>query len=174
MKRLYDLAAYVYITIVAVVMFTGCGILKPPHKADGYYTAHYNSCGPQAIQDAIEHYYRVNKEYRPLRHLSRADISQDIQDTHSLVDGRKCMTLLHKDFAAITWPHEVKEICESYGFTVTKLDSLDDFRMGQTGIVLIHQRSSLVYHWVCHPTDDVDDFYGEDGTIILDIFLLTR
>jgi hypothetical protein len=157
-----------------VVLFTGCGILHPPHKVDGYYISHYISCGPEAIQDAIEHYYRENEEYRILRHLSRKDISQDIQDTDSFVDGRKCMTLVHRDFAGITWPHEVKEICESYGFTVTKLDSLDDFRIGQTGIVLIHQKSSLVYHWVCYPADDVAGFYGEDQTIILDIFLLTR
>ena len=149
MKRLYKLGIYLYTAVVIVVMFSGCGVLKPAHKADGYYTSHYISCGPDAIHAAINNYYRENKEYRILRHLSRKDISQDIQDTDSFIDGRKCMALLHRDFAAITWPHEIKEICESYGFTVTKLDSLDDFRMGQTGIVLIHKRMSLVYHWVC-------------------------
>ena len=162
-----------YILMIIALFATGCGILHPATKVDGYYVSHYNSCGPQAIHDAIQHYATVNG-IKFKRMWTWKEISQDIQDTKSIIDCRVCMAWMHRDFINITWPHEVKEVCAQYGFTATKLDSLDDFKIGQTGIVLIHRRTSLEYHWVCYPTDDVDDFYGEDKTVILDIFLLTR
>lgn len=162
-----------YITIVLVIMSTGCGVLKPPHKANGYYTSHFNSCGPDAIHEAIQHYAKRNgmhlKQIPPTR-----EISKRIQDTKSVVDGRVAMSLLHRDFIAITWPHEIVEVCEQYGFKVTQLSGIDQLKPNDTGIVLIHKRMSLVYHWVCYPVDRVSDFYGDDRTAVLDIFLLTR
>ena len=171
----YKILCKLWLIFVIVVIFSGCGILHPASKSpDGYYTSHYISCGPQAIQNAIEHYYKVNEEYRILRHLSRKDISQDIQDTDSFVDGRKFLTHLYKDFAAITWPHEIIEVCRLYGFEAVRLDDISKLKQTDTGIVLLHKKWSMVYHWICVPVESAHGFYGSDNTVILDVYLLRR
>ena len=97
MHRLYDLAAYVYIAIIITVLGTGCGILNPPHKDQaGYFTSHYRSCGPIALRDAIEQYMIKNNIIRPAYVITPEQISRQIQDNSTVLDGRYCLSLANR------------------------------------------------------------------------------
>ena len=176
MHRLYDLAAYVYITIIITVLGTGCGILRPPIKDQaGYFTSHYRSCGPIALRCAIEEY--MIKHGLPVPEITAKEISRKIQDSSTVLDGRYCLSLTNREFVNITWPHEIVEICREYGFEAVKLNSIDDVADHDTGIVLLHEEFSLDYHWICYSTSNriyTETFYGEGRTIICSVYLLKK
>lgn len=176
MRRLYDLATYVYIAIIITVLCSGCGIFNPPHKDQaGYFTSHYSSCGPIALRCAIETY--MIKHGLPIPEITAIDISRKIQDNSTLLDGRYCLSLANREFVNITWPHEIVEICREYGFEAVKLNSIDDVADYDTGIVLLHKEFSLDYHWMCYSTSDrayTKAFYGKGRTIICSVYLLKK
>jgi hypothetical protein len=168
----YKLLCKIWLVFVSLVLFSGCGILQPPSKSpDGYYIQHYISCGPEAISDALDHYARVNG-IKHKRAPSQQEISKAIQDTDSLVDGRAVLTYVFRDFAAITWPHEIKEVCRLYGYEAIELDGIHELQQLDTGIVLLHKKWSTVYHWICVPVESVGNFYGPHNTVILNVYLL--
>lgn len=149
--------------ILMPITFSGCGILDPAKRdANGYYTRHFWSCGPDAVADALSQ-FNVHK--------SRTTISKDIQDTSNA--WRHILTLIHKTSADISCPHEIITVCRQYGYTVLpvtdihKLDATKD-----VALVLISSGVASGWHWVCFPVvTDIDDYYG-DNTMIHRIYIL--
>lgn len=160
----------IYILFIGLLFATGCGILHPADKTpDGYYTSHYDSCGPIALSNALDHY--ITTHQLPINRPSRTEISKAIQDSESILGGRACLTLLHREFADITWPYEMRRICKVYGFKAVRVKSLNDLKSGTAGVILLHKRSSIIYHWVCYPNvSDIENFYGEGTTLIVQVY----
>jgi hypothetical protein len=88
--------------------------------------------------------------------------------------SKKLLSLFDKEAVCITWPHEVKKICEEHGYeviTIKELSELDPEK--DQAIVLVHRKFDLnSYHWIAFPLQDMD-FYG-GKTVVDKIFLLKR
>ena len=161
----------IWVVFVVIVLTTGCGILKPAKMADGYYVDHYNSCGPTAVYYALSHF--IDQRNLPITVPTPPQISQQIQDSSSILNLRFPLTLLYSDFVQITWPSEMVKVCESYGFEMVKLDSLDDLKENDTGIILLHKKGTIEYHWVCHPIDSqIKTHYGDTHTDIHSVYIV--
>lgn len=147
----------------------GCGIFHPEYvKRDpfGYYSEHYDACGPIALE-------------RALRELgdpkSRVEISRKIQDSGNSL--RTVGSFFHHEMVHITRPVEIKETANHYGYDVRELESIQDLnKVGGVGIVLvwgcIFKKEA---HWVCFPvysTNEMSNYYGKN-TKISKIFVLT-
>jgi hypothetical protein len=167
--RTIKLLGGLWLVFVVIVLSTGCGILKPAKKVDGYYIEHYLSCGPAAMHYALTHF--IDQYNVPINVPDRVSISQRIQDDASILNLRFPLTLVHSDFVQITWPSEMESVCKSYGFDLIKLKSLDDLKETDTGLVLLHKRGTLEYHWVCHPVDSqIKTHYGSTLTAIHTVY----
>ena len=143
--------------IISFLLGSGCGILKPPHKdAQGFYTAHYYSCGPEAVQEALTRYCQVNgiKFKKP---LTRREISQDIQRNAPpfICNKRKLLIILDRDAAEITWPSEIRAVCKKYGVKLTRVAPsklLQRDNPHAVYIVLCHKKRTFNnYHWLTYP-----------------------
>ena len=161
------------ILLFALLFFSGCSVFDRPHKdSDGYYTGHYNCCGPIALEVAINKYYHnlgIKFKRNP---APRKEISRSMQDDGFLCRG--ILSLLDKKAVCITWPSEIKKICREYGFEpislkdFAKLDPKKD-----VAVVLVHRKFELdSYHWIVFPVQKMK-FYGSK-TVIVKIYLLKR
>ena len=161
--------------IILFLSTSGCGVLNPPHKDDlGFYTAHYMSCGPVAVQEALARYCHVNgiKFKKP---ITAKQISQDIQRNAppAMFDGRKLLIIFDREAAAITWPSEIRTACQRYGVKLTKV-SVDHFwsNPNDTYIILVHKKRTLNnYHWLAYPGHSAH-YYGYEDTVFDIIYLL--
>ena len=160
-----------YITIIIICLFlfinTSCGILHSAKKVDGYYVDHFYSCGPQAIHNAIQHYAQVNG-IKFKRSYTAEEISKRIQD---IASRRGLLSLVDKRAITITWPYEIEQVCELYGFKAVRVNDISKIKDNNTSIVLIHEKNTLSsYHWTCYPVSNLK-YYGDD-TIIDLVYLL--
>ena len=161
--------------IACFVLNSGCGILHPPHKdAQGFYTAHYDSCGPIAVQEALTRYCQVNG-IKFKRAITTKELSQHIQKNGPpfIFNRTKLLIIFERDAAGITWPSEIKKACQLYGVKLTKVHKsqlwLKD-NPNATYIVLVHKKWSLEYHWFAYP-GNIAHVYGDD-TIFDVVYLL--
>ena len=152
-----------FLLALTPVIFSGCGVFNPASRdAEGYYTRHFLSCGPDAVSDALRQF----DIYRP-----RTSISKQIQDNSNI--WRNLTTLVHKTCGDISCPHEIITVCKQYGYNVLpirdihKLDASKD-----VALVLISSGIASGWHWVCFPVvTDIENYYG-DETMIHRIFIL--
>jgi hypothetical protein len=172
--------------IISFLLSTGCGILHPPHKdTQGFYTTHYNSCGPEAVRDALEAYlHREGIKFK--RAMTAKDISQGIQKDAPPFpfDRRAWIVMFDRKAANITWPSEVKTACQKYGIKLrsVSVEYLKDHPR-EIYIILCHKKWSIHdYHWFAWPRYTIPeappfsslDFYGEGVTVIDTVYLLER
>ena len=149
----------VFLIIFALVFLCGCGVFDKYNKnKHGYYERAYYSCGPLALEKVLK--------------VHRNQISKDIQDYNSL--SKKFLSIFEKEAVLITWPSEIKKVCEKYGYkviTVKELSELDPKK--DQAVVLVHRKFDLnSYHWIIFPLESMD-YYG-DKTVVDKIFLLKR
>jgi hypothetical protein len=155
---------YIAWTLAVCLLNVGCAAfhLDKIKKEDGYYIRHYNSCGPDAIQDALR---ELENEY-----IATREISRKIQD-----DGnarRTALTLIHYNALWITWPAELVKYFRDRGYKVTTT-TLDSLSPEDTAIVLIKGRIlKQEWHWITFPTNSkkhIKNFYksfGGDTTVM--------
>ena len=162
--------------IISFLFSSGCGILKPPHKDElGLYTAHYNSCGPIAVQEALTRYCQINGVHFK-REISNKQISQDIQKNAPpfMFNKRKLLIIFDRGAAQITWPNEIKTACQKYGVKLTKVHSSQLWmrnNLNATYIVLCHKKWTLNnYHWFAYP-GNIAHHFGDD-TVFDTVYLL--
>ena len=132
------------LAISFIFLNTSCGLLHKEKfkKEDGLYIRHYQSCGPDSIQDAIL------KLERKL--VSRKSISQDIQSTGNI----SRLLLASFDYRAleITFPCELKKYLNKKGYNIQEV-SFDSLKEGDVAIVLIKGPNLLKqWHWITYPT----------------------
>ena len=153
--------------IISFLITSACGVIHPPHKdAAGFYTSHYNSCGPVAVQRALTRYCQQNG-IAFKRSLSQKQISQDIQRSAPpfICNKRKLLIIFDREAAQITWPNEIKTACQKYGVKLTKVRKSQLWmkdNINATYIVLVHKKWSLDnYHWFTYPGNMAHHF-GDD------------
>ena len=163
------------LAIVLGPLFSGCGILHPPSRdGNGYYTAHFNCCGPTAIEAAINKYYSnhgiiiCEKPYP-----SKKQISKQIQDDGMLL--KKFLALFDNRIVCSTWSWEIREVVKKYGFELINIEKFENLNPS-TDIAFVLVRGkffSKEWHWMCYPVDeDIETFFGSETKI--DKILLLR
>jgi len=151
---------------------TSCGLLHPPKRENGYLVKHFHSCGPTALNKAINLYAQKNG-IKFKRSYSPKKLSIEIQDNTVLFDLREFLSLIDKRAAEITWPQEIKHSLKLKGISVKEVKEISDLKTSSDiAIVLVHWKGKLTwYHWVVFPQDNLYH-YGKDKTVIDRIFLL--
>ena len=165
---------------LAAILFTcfllsGCGLMEASRDSASVKKSrsmhldphHIFSCGPKAIHKA---FLQFNI------HISAQDISHAIQSNTSCSNLlRDFLSALDNDARKITFPSELKRILKKNGFTIVNIKSLKDLNQSEDiALVLIKDRKSLNYHWMCFPVDkNIQTFFGKD-TIIKEIYLIKK
>ena len=154
--------------IISFLITSACGVIRPPHKdASGFYTTHYNSCGPVAVQRALTRYCEQNG-IAFKRPLSQKQISQDIQRNAPpfICNKRKLLIIFDREAAQIAWPNEIKTACQKYGVKLTKVHPSELWMKSNdkaTYIVLVHKKWTMnTYHWFAYPVSTDAHHYGGD------------
>jgi len=157
--------------VYLIILFSGCNILSPASTVDGYYTDHFSSCGPQAIQDAITE-YRTQTGIKVKRQETTEEISKQIQDTGN--GWRFLASMFHEDGVETTCPSEIREVCKQFGFTAVTMSKYSDLDPEKhIALILIRTNKFTKWHWICFPVyENIDEFYG-DETVIQQIYLLS-
>ena len=156
-----------------IVYVTGCGILQSVsndslycgERLSGEDPIHIESCGPEAVVQAIT---IMGIDSR----VSHKKISRHIQK-NSVFPIRSFLSVFNERARGITFPFEIKRVLSVYNVTTKELNSIKDLEEEDVAIVLIREKFSLDYHWVCYPAwRNPQSFFGENDTLIIKILLL--
>ena len=173
MKILRSLAYFMALLVAILPM--GCGTFNGYEKnSEGFYEKHYECCGPIALEKALNLFWSKPHGgviYCFLKSFDRKEISQLIQKRGGAF--KEVLSFFHRDAICITWPSEIKYVCEKNWVELISIRDIKDLAPEKdVAIVLVHGRYfSKEFHWVVFPINDVEDFYKEE-TVIDKIFLL--
>ena len=146
-------------------------MFNPAHKENGYYTRHFYSCGPEAVETALMR-SKLVEGILFKRYIHAEEISRRIQDNGNT--WRDIATVFHESGAAITCPHEIVEICDQYGYNATTVKNYDQLNPEEDVALILLYSNLGNWHWVCFPIDNnIPEYYGE-STKIVTIFLLEK
>ena len=146
----------------------GCAIFHPEEfgKEDGYYTKHFYSCGPNAIQDAILEIER--------KLVSRKSISKDIQSTGN--GGRLLLASINYKALEISFPCEIKKYFKNKGYTITETD-FESLKGTDVAIVLVKGKNILKqWHWITYPTfskEHIKQVFGKGDSSVITVLKIS-
>jgi len=147
----------------------GCSFVTGLEKnSEGYYSQHYYSCGPKALEKAFIEFHKR----KGMAHCARRDlISKQIQDSGMI--GKEILSIFNNEAIQITWPHEMRMMAKKYGFKTSSIKSINELDPKKhVALVLVHTNLTD-YHWLVFPIDNPEHYYGE-GTKIHKIYLLEK
>lgn len=158
------------IFILNVLLFSiGCGALHNltedkelrDQRSKGFDHLHIHSCGPIAIE----------KAYSELgRRVDRSSISKDIQDSNNQV--RFILSIFSHHAREITMPSEIEWYFEKHGFQIKKIKNFNELKKDDIALILVKQKNSIYYHWLCYPPDSFITSYFGSGTIVKNIYII--
>ena len=152
--------------ILVLLVSCGCNIISYKNidkDEKGYFRAHYNSCGPEALDKAM---FEMNQS------SNTREISRSIQDGGNNL--RFFLALCHPELIEITLPHEMQKVTARYGFQTKTTKSLENLKETDIALILVSNKTYTKCHWLCFPVDqNIKTFFGE-GTRIHKIFLLKK
>ena len=177
MKKINTLLRIYFLSCVMVlfsVFFSGCGVLNPPRvDSQGYYLSHYYSCGPIALEKALNAYAAKNGiKYK--RAWNRKEISQDIQSSGNF--KRSVLALFNSSASSITWPSEIEKVVRDHGFKIISIDEFKKLNPNKDIAIILVYNAILKgdFHWVVYPMDkNIKNYFG-DKTEICYIFLIKK
>ena len=156
-------------------IMSGCGVLQSSRTSDYIKEQrakdldpyHIQSCGPAALHKVFLQ-FGIYIDEEKLSHTIQSDPScsnllREIASVFS-IEGRK-----------ITFPAELKSILKKHGFKFVNISTLKELdKEKDTALVLVKEKNSLNYHWMCFPVDEnIKTFFGKD-TIIKEIYLIKK
>ena len=160
---------YRYLCTLLLIASLTSGCSLTPKNSEGYYTKHYYSCGPKALEKALDNFFAKHSTSFQDK-ISRESISKMIQD-----DGfalQEFLSIFNKEALQITWPSQIKIVLKKYNIEVKEIDDFKDLHLrSDVAIVLIHTNLTD-YHWLCFPVDKNIDKYCGDKTIVDKIYVL--
>jgi len=167
--------AKVLAAILAVGPILGCGVFNPARQdGDGYYIAHFSSCGPTAIENGINRYYANQGITFARNPAPREEISKQIQD-----DGiylKMFFSYFDREAVQATWSWEMKAAVKKYGFELVSVDDFENLDP-KKDIAFILVRGKFIsreWHWMCYPVDqNIKNFFGPN-TKVDQIYLLKK
>lgn len=169
------IAWLISLVFVLAPFFSGCGIFHPPSvDKDGYYTDHFYSCGPRAIEKAINEYYRKQGIVFAKNPAPNEEVSKLMQDEGQAL--KRLLSLFNKEVVQVTWSWEMKSAAKKFGFeliNVKDFEKLDPSK--DIALVLVYGKFiSSQWHWTCYPVDkNITTHFGED-TKIDEIYLFKK
>jgi hypothetical protein len=156
--------------IASSLLNIGCVVFHPESLSKdslGYRVRHYNSCGPEALEEAFSRLGEKN--------VDRIQISRNIQDTGNTL--RYLMMLVHHDTILVSFPHEMKNVCKKYGYEMVEVDKEIDDLDPQKDIAIVLLFGDFLKgesHWAAYPhTDNIKNWFGSN-TKISKIFILKK
>ena len=164
------------ITALALTfVMSGCGLLQSSRTSDyvkeqkskNLDPYHVHSCGPNALHKVF---------LRFGIYISEKNISHIIQSSPSCSNLlREIASVFSMEGRKITFPSELKTILKKNGFQIVNIGTLNELdRKEDTALVLVRQKNSLNYHWMCYPVDrNIETFFGKE-TIIKEIYLIKK
>jgi hypothetical protein len=164
-----------FIAAAIAILPIGCGTFNGHEKnPEGFYEEHFYSCGPKALEKALNSFWSKPHDgviYCFIKPFDRKEISQLIQGKGMAC--KEALAFFHRDAICITWPSEIKYICEKYNVELIRVKDINNLDpKTDVAIILVHGKYfSREYHWVVYPLDNAKEFHGED-TVIDMIFLL--
>lgn len=168
MEKLWFKTRFLLVLNALCFLNYGCSLMHPDSLArdnQGYFKKHYYSCGPQALAKAITEI----DSYKAV-----TQVSKDIQETGN--GFRFILSLFHHEAISITFPSEVKDVCEQYGYEVIEINDFDGLDPEKDVAIVLVWGKVLKHeaHWLCFPVDkDIKSFFGE-GTTISKIFIIKK
>ena len=152
---------------VLAPLFSSCGIFRPPSKdRNGYHIDHFDSCGPIAIEKAINEYYKRQGVVFAKNPAPRKEVSKQIQDDGILL--KKFLSLFNKETVCVSWSWELKTVIKKYGFELIDVDDFEKLEPSRDiALVLVYGRFlSDQWHWACYPLDqDIKTIFGSNTKI---------
>tara|TARA_Y100000310_G_scaffold250195_1_gene256371 strand:+ start:654 stop:1067 length:414 start_codon:yes stop_codon:yes gene_type:complete len=132
---------------------------------DGHYIDHYWSCGPIALEQALN---------RKGNMATSSQISKEIQENGNFI--RTFLAMCDIEAISITLPGEMKQILKQHGYKTITLKSFEKLDPKKdTAIILTHRSGSLKsYHWACFPVQENILSLFRDKTKIDKIYLLKK
>jgi len=171
------LRLYVFSCVTALfcLLFSGCGILNPAARdSNGYYVRHFDSCGPIAMEEAINEYYKRQGVVFLRNPAPREEISKGIQDDGQL--SKKILSLFDREVVCVTWSWEMKNVAKKYGFELVRIKDFERLDPAKDiALILVYGKFfSNQWHWMCYPTDsNIEHYFGPD-TKIDKVYLLKK
>ena len=164
----FDKAKILLWSMAISLLNIGC-IAFHPESANtdslGYYTRHYDSCGPVALERAF-----LELEEKG---ITRTVISREIQDGGNKL--RFIMMLVHHDTVLVSLPNELKTICEKHGYKMIKTDRSIDELDSERDVAIVLLFGDIFKgesHWACFPYEKQIKTYFGPNTQISKIYLL--
>ena len=166
---------HLFFCFIISLTLVGCGILKQSKEPDHYSELrknhkdplHVYSCGPNALQKAFQR-LGISISLKSLSHTIQKDFK-----FNTLV--RDFLAVFENRARKITFPEEMLYILKENGFKVSRVKGYENLnKITDTAIVLIKQKGTLNYHWMCFPVDeDILSFFGKD-TVLKEIYLINK
>ncbi|MBC8395257.1 MAG: hypothetical protein H8E05_01050 [Bacteroidetes bacterium] len=178
------------ISLISVFLFNGCGTLeycKEPQyikeaRGIGEDPDHINSCGPDAVYDALSYFHKNVKFKR--EPFSKKEISKIIQARHT-TSCRNILSVFDNRARQVTFISDMMAVLNHYGIHWYELTSrnLDEVHKKEglgVAIVLVKRKGAINYHWMTYPFDSkryIENFFaykGEGNTVIKKVYILFR
>jgi hypothetical protein len=160
---------------ITTILFAGCGLLKQSREPDSFSEFrkdhrdphHIFSCGPEALEKAFK---QLNI------YIDKEDISHSIQkDNKFNTCVRDVLSIFVNSARKITFPAEMIKVLKTEGYSVKEVKKYSDLNeTTDVAIILIKQKNTLNYHWICFPVDkNILSFFGKD-TVLKEIYLISK
>ena len=163
MDKVKKIIIWAIIIFTCLIFTSGCIMLNPKYAEkdkNGYYTHHYYSCGPEALEKVL---LSLEGESPDIREISR-----EIQDSGNSM--RVTAALIHYKAIQATWPSEIKRVLKSRGYRVEEINSMSELGKNEKAIILVRGNflEKEYYHWLTHPVDAyIEKYFGNDTKIVL-------
>lgn len=157
--------------VMAVCLLNmGCVAFHPESlkkDSSGYRVRHYTSCGPTALERAFK---KLGE-----KGVTRVEISRSIQNTGNVT--RYLMMLVHHDTIEVSFPYEMKNVCNKYGYKMVEVDKTIDDLNPQKDVAIILLFGNILKgesHWAAYPhTKNLKNWFGPN-TEISKVFILKK
>jgi|TARA_R110001583_G_scaffold65241_4_gene188578 hypothetical protein len=164
---LINVYRYLCVLLLISSLSTGCAIV--PKNSEGFYAEHYYSCGPKALEKALDSFFTKYRGYSFCP--TQNEVSKLIQNNCFVL--QEFLSIFNQEALEITWPFQIKSVLKKYNIEVVEVKDFNELRSGlDIAIVLVHSKLNN-YHWLCFPMDqDINKFWGSETTV--DRILLLR
>lgn len=147
----------------------GCGTLynlseskiEREKRANGVDPLHTYSCGPIAIRKAHDALGG---------NVFSSSISKEILDHGNWT--RSLLSVFTHRAREITMPSEIVRYFESRGFQIKKIKNFNELKKDDIALILVKQKNSIYYHWLCYPADSFITSYFGSRTIVKNIYII--
>ena len=163
----------IFFLFILILLFAcGCNVLSDCYvkKID---PIHAQSCGPEAIQEALMKHYRADGVGFKKGLITLEEISQEIRGEGSPL--RCLVSFFNGGARAITWPSEIRRFFEDRGYEINKIKNLNSLSKSDIALVLVHKKNKITsLHWISFSEGrNIKSYFGKETVIDL-VYIITK